>query len=75
MMLRWPLRPVGLLFIYSITFFYQDGKGSNVGNPLSKDFLALIESGVLKSLLITAENVLKLTKMCSYWKNNKDRIS
>ncbi|XP_078314723.1 DNA polymerase subunit gamma-1-like isoform X3 [Crassostrea virginica] len=54
---------------------HKDGKGSNVGNPLSKDFLALIESGVLKSLLITAENVLKLTKMCSYWKNNKDRIS
>lgn len=54
---------------------HKDGKGSNVGNPLSKDFLPLIETGVLKSLLITAENVLKLTKMCSYWKNNKDRIS
>ncbi|XP_048734786.1 DNA polymerase subunit gamma-1-like [Ostrea edulis] len=54
---------------------HKDGKGSNVGNPLSKDFLPLIETGVLKSLLMTAETVLKLTKMCSYWKNNKDRIS
>ncbi|XP_062606201.1 DNA polymerase subunit gamma-1-like, partial [Saccostrea cucullata] len=54
---------------------HKDGKGSNVGNPLSKDFLPLIETGVLKSLLVTAETVLKLTKMCSYWQKNKDRIA
>ena len=53
----------------------QDGEKKRVGNPLAKDFLSKIEEGVLSSYHgNNAEVVLKCNKMCSYWKNNMDRI-
>ncbi|CAC5369661.1 POLG [Mytilus coruscus] len=60
-------------------WFYQiphkDGKGKNVGNPLAKDYLAKVEDGILKALSGTdANRALKLSIMCSYWKNAMKRI-
>lgn len=46
-----------------------------MGNPLAKDFRTKIEQGVLRSVTGNeAETVLKFGNMCSYWKNNVDRI-
>ncbi|KAK3096547.1 hypothetical protein FSP39_001169 [Pinctada imbricata] len=54
---------------------HKDGKGSNVGNPLAKDYILLFENGTMKTLSGTnASKVLKLSKTCSYWKMAKDRI-
>ncbi len=55
---------------------HKDGKGLNVGNPLSKPFLEKIQSGTLgteKSGEL-AEKVLNSSKMMSYWRSNRDRI-
>ena len=45
-----------------------------MGNPLSKDFLAKIEEGILGSSSGEAGDILKFSKMTSYWKMNKKRL-
>jgi len=59
----------------SIPISLQDGHRNNVGNPLSKDYLSKIEDATLSSAAGSdAMRVLQLSKICSYWKNNRDRI-
>ncbi|KAL5004061.1 hypothetical protein ScPMuIL_017517 [Solemya velum] len=54
---------------------HKDGKGKRVGSPLAKDYLSKVEEGVLSACSGTsAERALRLSKMCSYWKNNQNRI-
>lgn len=53
---------------------HKDGPKSNVGNPLAKDFLNKFSENVLAGLDSSATSVLKISKMVSYWRNNRDRI-
>ena len=54
---------------------HKDGKGNNVGNPMSKDFLDKIRDGILatKSGQL-AEKVLLSAKSISYWRSSQERI-
>ena len=71
----------GPFFLASMTgcVFYKlphkDGNSKRVGNPLAMGFESFIEDKTLESWgSETANTVLKLGKICSYWKNNRDRI-
>lgn len=49
--------------------------GKRVGNPLAKDYQNKVEDGTLRAGSgASAERALVLSKMCSYWKNNQERI-
>ncbi|XP_064607817.1 DNA polymerase subunit gamma-1-like [Liolophura sinensis] len=54
---------------------HKDGVGKRVGNPLAKDYQNKVEDGTLRAGSgASAERALVLSKMCSYWKNNQERI-
>lgn len=54
---------------------HKDGEEVNVGNPLSKSFLARITEGTLASNpKRSAELALELYSNISYWENNEKRI-
>lgn len=53
---------------------HKDGASYNVGNPLAKDFLNKFSENVLAGLDVSATEVLKIARMLSYWRNNRDRI-
>ena len=53
---------------------HHNGIDFNVGSPLAKDFLQYFESGVLKTSFGSASDVIKHSKMVTYWHNNKDRV-
>lgn len=54
---------------------HKDGEEVNVGNPLSKSFLARITEGTLTSNpKRSAELALELYSNISYWENNEKRI-
>lgn len=53
---------------------HKDGTSKNVGNPLAKDFLNKFSDNVLAGLDVSATSVLKIARMLSYWRNNRDRI-
>ncbi|OWF43177.1 DNA polymerase subunit gamma-1-like [Mizuhopecten yessoensis] len=54
---------------------HKNGKGYRVGNPVVRDYISKIEAGTLKALLGTsAQRILTLGSMSSYWKNNMKRI-
>ncbi|XP_070150745.1 DNA polymerase subunit gamma-1, mitochondrial [Polyergus mexicanus] len=53
---------------------HKDGVSHNVGNPLAKDFLNKFSENVLAGLDVSAAEVLKIARMLSYWRNNRDRI-
>lgn len=53
---------------------HKDGVSHNVGNPLAKDFLNKFSENVLAGLNVSAAEVLKIARMLSYWRNNRDRI-
>ncbi len=54
---------------------HKDGEKLNVGNPLSKTFLAKIEEGILGSIpKRSADLALQLYSAISYWENNEKRI-
>jgi DNA polymerase gamma 1 len=53
----------------------QDGSKNRVGNPLAKDYLHRVEDGTLRAATGDhANRALLLSKLCSYWKNNQERI-
>ena len=53
----------------------QDGSKKRVGNPLAKDYLHRVEDGTLRAQTGDhANRALLLSKLCSYWKNNQERI-
>ncbi|KAJ8683659.1 hypothetical protein QAD02_019451 [Eretmocerus hayati] len=53
---------------------HKNGVLFNVGNPLSKDFLSKFSENVLAGADASAARILEISKLCSYWKNNRDRI-
>ncbi|XP_076462346.1 DNA polymerase subunit gamma-1-like [Babylonia areolata] len=54
---------------------HKDGSKKRVGNPLAKDYLLRVEDGTLSAQTGDhANRALTLSKLCSYWKNNMDRI-
>ncbi|XP_071643225.1 DNA polymerase subunit gamma-1, mitochondrial [Temnothorax longispinosus] len=53
---------------------HKNGANYNVGNPLAKDFLNKFSENVLAGLDVSAAEVLKIARMLSYWRNNRDRI-
>lgn len=53
---------------------HKNGVLFNVGNPLSKDFLTKFSDNVLSGNDASALRILEISKMSSYWKNNRDRI-
>lgn len=60
---------------YFIKLPHKNGANFNVGNPLSKDFVAKMEDGTLSSFDNTLANLLLgHSSSISYWKNNHKRI-
>lgn len=53
---------------------HKNGDAYKVGNPLARDFLNKFSENVLSGDGVTAEEVIKIARMLSYWRNNKDRI-
>lgn len=53
---------------------HKDGDSLNVGNPLSRNFLIKITENVLAGDNAAAERIIKIARMLSYWRNNRDRI-
>ncbi|XP_046436001.1 DNA polymerase subunit gamma-1, mitochondrial [Neodiprion fabricii] len=53
---------------------HKDGKSHNVGNPLAKDFLNKFSENILTGPDSSAQKVLKIARMLSYWRNNRARI-
>ncbi|XP_073823167.1 DNA polymerase gamma, catalytic subunit tam [Musca autumnalis] len=56
---------------------HKNGKSLRVGNPLSRDFLNKFSENVLSSAESgnnVAGRIIKIARMMSYWRNNRDRI-
>ncbi|RZB38647.1 DNA pol A domain containing protein [Asbolus verrucosus] len=53
---------------------HKNGPTYNVGNPLAKDFLNKFSENVLAGDTESAELVLSIARMLSYWRNNRNRI-
>lgn len=53
---------------------HKDGTSHRVGNPLAKDFLNKFSENVLSGDGVTAEKVIQIARMLSYWRNNRERI-
>lgn len=53
---------------------HKNGVSYNVGNPLARDFLNKFSDNVLSGDSESAERVLTIARMLSYWRNNRDRI-
>ncbi|XP_039436340.1 DNA polymerase subunit gamma-1, mitochondrial [Culex pipiens pallens] len=60
---------------YFLKLPHKDGPSHRVGNPLSKDFLNKFSENVLAGDGKTAERVVEIARMLSYWRNNRDRIT
>lgn len=54
---------------------HKNGLQNRVGNPLARDFLIKFSENVLAGDSITAERVIQIARMLSYWRNNRDRIT
>jgi DNA polymerase gamma 1 len=54
---------------------HKDGDDARVGNPLAKDYLPYIESGILSALNENANNYLYLAASCAYWVSMKSRVN
>lgn len=53
---------------------HKNGINQRVGNPLARDFLVKFSENVLAGDSVTAERVIQIARMLSYWRNNRDRI-
>lgn len=54
---------------------HKNGTQYRVGNPLARDFLIKFSENVLAGDSVTAERVIQIARMLSYWRNNRDRIT
>ena len=55
---------------------HKDGIDNRVGNPLSKTFISRFADGTLRANCGESGNrIVEVGQLCSYWKNNRDRIS
>lgn len=53
---------------------HKNGITHNVGNPLARDFLIKFSENVLAGDNVSAERVIQIARMLSYWRNNRDRV-
>lgn len=53
---------------------HKNGNNYKVGNPLARDFLIKFSENVLAGDNVTAERVIQIARILSYWRNNRDRI-
>ncbi|XP_012268199.2 DNA polymerase subunit gamma-1, mitochondrial [Athalia rosae] len=53
---------------------HKNGNAHNVGNPLARDFLNKFSENVLTGSDSSAQKVLQIARMLSYWRNNRARI-
>ncbi|KCV68887.1 hypothetical protein H696_04304 [Fonticula alba] len=53
---------------------HKDGPDARCGNPLSKDYLSAIETGLLTSVYPVAREVLRSNSVCSYWMSARSRV-
>lgn len=53
---------------------HKDGGTNRVGNPLAKTFIAKFSENVLTGEGSAAQRVIEIAKVCSYWRNNCERI-
>lgn len=53
---------------------HKNGITHRVGNPLARDFLIKFSENVLAGDNVSAERVIKIARMLSYWRNNRDRV-
>ncbi|XP_044736733.1 DNA polymerase subunit gamma-1, mitochondrial [Chrysoperla carnea] len=59
---------------YFMKLPHKDGESNRVGNPLSKDFITKFSENVLASEDGTADKILEIGRLLTYWRNNRDRI-
>lgn len=53
---------------------HKDGNHLNVGNPLARDFLNKFSQNGLSGKDSKAERIIEISRMLSYWRNNKQRV-
>lgn len=53
---------------------HKDGNHLNVGNPLARDFLNKFSQNGLSGKDSKAERIIEISRMLSYWRNNKERV-
>lgn len=53
---------------------HKDGAHLNVGNPLAKDFIYKFSENGLASSNSKAERIIEISRMLSYWRNNRERV-
>lgn len=53
---------------------HKDGPHLNVGNPLARDFINKISENELSGSSLMAKRVIEISRMLSYWRNNRERI-
>lgn len=53
---------------------HKDGDHLNVGNPLARDYVNKFSENGLASSDSRAEKIIEMSRMLSYWRNNRERI-
>lgn len=53
---------------------HKDGSNFNVGNPLAQDYINKFSDTGFSGSLTNAQRIIAISKMLSYWRNNKERI-
>ncbi|XP_054262641.1 DNA polymerase subunit gamma-1, mitochondrial [Macrosteles quadrilineatus] len=53
---------------------HKDGKHLNVGNPLARDYIHKFSKDSLGGGDEKTERLIEISKMLSYWRNNKERV-
>uniref|UniRef100_A0A1B6JZM3 DNA polymerase subunit gamma-1 n=1 Tax=Homalodisca liturata TaxID=320908 RepID=A0A1B6JZM3_9HEMI len=53
---------------------HKDGKHLNVGNPLARDYIHKFSETGLGSGNMKTERLIEISRMLSYWRNNRERV-
>lgn len=53
---------------------HKDGKNLNVGNPLARDYIHKFSENGLGSGNAKTERLIEISRMLSYWRNNRERV-
>ncbi|KAF6213912.1 hypothetical protein GE061_011637 [Apolygus lucorum] len=53
---------------------HKDGPNLNVGNPLARDFINKFSENELSGSSKLSKRVIEISRMLSYWRNNRERI-
>uniref|UniRef100_A0A1B6M4F8 DNA polymerase subunit gamma-1 n=1 Tax=Graphocephala atropunctata TaxID=36148 RepID=A0A1B6M4F8_9HEMI len=53
---------------------HKDGKHLNVGNPLARDYIHKFSETGLGSGNLKTERLIEISRMLSYWRNNRERV-